>query len=206
MIKEPVLAIAASLVMLFASTDPLVGQGTPNAADANLLSEAFLIPETDLAVDVPMSWSELPDELFGPSMFDGWLGRDTSDEEMLAAFGGSAPNTSGFGLMLIFKADMYTNPPLEELQIIEKGVKLSRLATWLVGSGMAIVRPSRAIEIEGGTGATMSFLSGQEGSHDLMTFTLIKHGENTIMIIDSAKKDSEEVVILDQMRASIRPQ
>ena len=30
--------------------------------------------------------------------------------------------------------------------------------------------------------------------------------EGTIKIIDSAKKESEEVVILDQMRASLRPQ
>lgn len=181
-------------------------QGTPNIADANLLSEAFLIPETNLTIDVPLAWDELPDELFGPSMFDGWLGSETADEDMLAVFGGSAPNTSGFGLMLIYKADIYTNPPLEELQIIENGVKLSRVATWVFGAGMAVVRPTRPIEIDGGTGATMSFLSGQEGDHDMMTFTLIRRDEGTIMIIDSAKKDSEEVVILDQMRASLRPQ
>ena len=206
MIKKKLLACVSAFALSFAASHTVIAQGTPNAADANLLPEAVLIPETNLAVDVPMIWDELPEELFGPSMFDGWLGTDTSDEDMLAAFGGGAPNTSGFGMMLIYKADMYTNPPLQELQIIEKGVKLSRIATWLVGSGMAIVRPSRAIEIDGGTGATMSFLSGPEGDHDMMTLTLIKHGETTIMIIDSAKKDSEEVVILDQMRASIRPQ
>lgn len=196
----------AILALALAMPGGVAAQGTPNIADANHLSEAFLIPETDLVVDVPLAWDELPDELFGPSMFDGWLGTETADEDMLAAFGGSAPNTSGFGLMLIYKADVYTNPPLEELQNIENGVKLSRVATWIFGASMAVVRPTRPIEVDGGTGATMTFLSGQKGDHDMMTFTLIKRDEDTIMIIDSAKKDSEEVVILDQMRASLRSQ
>jgi len=192
--------------LAFVAPAPLIAQGTPNVADANLLSEAFLVPETSLVIDVPMAWGELPPEMFGSDLFDGWLGSDTDDEDMLASFGGSAPNQDGFGVMLISNADTYARSPLEEMQIIENGIKLSRIATWIVGSGMAVVRPSRTIDIGGGTGATMSFLSGPEDAHDIVTFTLIQREEDSIMIVDLAPKDSAEAVMLEQMRASLRPQ
>jgi hypothetical protein len=183
-----------------------MAQGTPNAADANLLTQAFLIPDTTLVIDVPMAWSEMPPEMFGPSMFEGWLGSDADQQDMIAAFGGSAPNQSGFGVMIISDAEPFTRPPIAEMQIIENGVKLSRIATWIVGSGMAVVRPSREIDVKDGTGATMSFLSGPQDAHDIVTFTIIEREDDSLFIVDIARKDSEEAVILDQMRASLRPQ
>ena len=204
--KSPIFAAVCAIALTFASPALLTAQGTPNVADANLLTEAFLIPETNLVIDVPMVWSELPPEMFGPSMFEGWFGSDADEYDMIASFGGSAPNQSGFGVMIISDAEPFTRPPLAEMQILEKGVKLSRIATWIIGSGMAVVRPSREIEIEDGTGATMSFLSGPEDAHDIVTLTIIKREEDSLMIVDIARKDSEEAVILDQMRASLRPQ
>ena len=50
-----------------------------------------------------------------------------------------------------------------------------------------------------------TFLSGPEDAHDIVTFTLIQRAEGKILIVDLAKKGSEEAVILDQMRATLRP-
>lgn len=204
--KTALCAMVSAIALILAAPAPLISQGTPNAADANLLSEAFPLPDTNLVIDVPMAWRELPTELFGPGLFDGWLSTDTEDEDILATFGGSAPNQGGFGVMLISRADEFTRPPLAEIRTIEQGIKLSRIATWIVGSGMAIMRPARPFEIEGGTAATLSFLSGPEDAHDLVTITLIHRAEDRLMIVDIAPKDSEEAIILDQMRATLRPQ
>lgn len=188
------------------SPAPLLAQGTPNAADANLLTQAFQVPQTDLVIDVPMAWGALPPDSFSSDIFGGLLGSDSDEDDLLASFGGSAPNQSGFGVMLITSADAFTRPLLAEMETIEKGVKWSRIATWITGSGMAVVKPSRPVEIEDGTGATMSFLSGPDDAQDIVTITLVRSKDDSIMIVDLARKGSEEAVILDQMRASLRPE
>lgn len=205
-VKTAAIAVISTFALTIPTFGPVMAQGTPNVAHANLLTQPFLLPETSLAIDIPMTWSELPADTFGPDLFESWLGSDTDDEDMIAAFGGSAPNQSGFGVMLISKAGAMSGSPLAEIQTIERGVKLSRLATWVFGSGMAIVRPSRAVLLEDGSGATVSFLSGPEDAHDLVTFTLVKRMEDNVLIVDIAPKGSDEAVILDQIRASLRPQ
>ncbi len=206
MIGQTLPKILTAIVLCCASPTASVAQGTPNVADANLLTEPFLIPTTDMVIDVPMAWDELPTGSLGPSIFESVLGMDEDSGRELASFGGQVSGADGFGAMIISNANPFFRTPMQEIRTIEQGIKLSRVATWITGSGMAIVRPSHEIDVIGGTGASVSFLSGQEGAHDIVTITIVQSETGDLFIVDLADKDSEEAVVLDQMRASLRPQ
>ncbi len=181
-------------------------EGSADTIEINLLTAPREIPETNLVIDVPMSWSDVPPEVIALYENNGWFGDEIESEDNLAAFENATSVEGGTSIMLISRAGPLNRGPLEEMMLIEDGVKLSRLMTWIVGAGMEIVRPSRTMDIDIATGATLSFLSGQADRHDVITLSLIVSDDDTLLIVDLASKGSDDVLVLDEMRASIRPQ
>ena len=138
------------------------------------------------------------DSLF--SMFDG--GGTASDE--LASFWNF--EQGGTGAMLISRGDGFEKSPLAEITTMARGIQMSRLLTWIVGSGMEIVQVPTMLPLGDIEAATFSFLSGQKGEEDVMTMTILRVDEETFLIVDIAPRSADEVGILRAMRRSIRLQ
>lgn len=197
-------ALGFSLALCMSWAGFSYAEHAPNTADLGLPIAAQQIPTTNLIIDVPQSWAALPPEMAAIYDTQNWLDDGAEAEETLAAYTSSSSTRDMNAVILISRAAPLAQDPVTEMQLSENGMKLSRVFTWVVGSGMAIVRPTRAIEISDVKGATMTFLSGPQDAQDAVTLILLENGQDTLFIVDLAAKGSAGVTILDQMRASIR--
>jgi len=193
------LVLAALAIAVFWS----VPAAAENAATpVSALTEPYNIPETDLVMTLPVTWGDIPEDVMAGVDANSIFGLEIADEDELAELQ-SGPDEP-FAVMLISKEGPLYGTPVQELKTVERGLKISRWVTWVIGSGMEVTRPVQAMEIDGATAATMSFLSGQEGSHTVMSMTYIVVEDETIFIVDAAPKDTDAVRVLNEMRASIR--
>ena len=194
--------VRAALILWILWVAAAAAQSVPD--DTRLIPTA--IPDTSLIIDVPVNWEPLPEELnMGGTMFSFFDGEGTAEEE-LAAFGNFT--TDGGAFMLISRGDGFMWSPLQEVQTIAQGIRLSRALTWIIGSGMQITVPPQDLRLGAGIeAATLSFLSGQKGDNDVLSMTVLRlDDEDTILIVDIAPRGSTSVQTLDAMRRSIRRQ
>ena len=200
--RNLVLAAVAAIITTLTWSAPATADDGAAPTPASSLTTALPIPETDLVMDVPETWGEIPADISDQVDADSLFNLDIAEEDTLVELQ-SGPDES-FAVMLISKEGPLYGTPVQELKTVERGLKISRWVTWVIGSGMEITRPTQAMDIEGTTAATMSFLSGQENNHTVMTMTYIVIGEETIFIVDAAPKGTDAVRVLDEMRNSIR--
>ena len=189
----------AAILLLW--TSAAFAQSVPD--DTRVIPTA--IPGTKLIIDVPVMWEPIPEEFaLGDSLFSMFEGEGSADEE-LASFWNF--EQGGSGVMLISRGDGFTRTPLAEITTMARGIQMSRLLTWIVGSGMEIVQVPTALPLgDGIDAATFSFLSGQKGEEDVMTMTILRIDEETFLIVDIAPRGTDEVGVLRAMRRSIRLQ
>ena len=190
-------ALVATLMLWTAAA---FAQSVPD--DTRVIPTA--IPDTDLIIDVPVMWEPIPEEFrIGDSLFSMFDEVGRADEE-LASFWNF--EQGGTGVMLISRGEGFIRSPLAEITTMARGIQMSRLLTWIVGSSMEIVQVPTMLPLGGIEAATFSFLSGQKGEEDVMTMTILRVGEETFLIVDIADRGSPEVETLRAMRRSIRLQ
>ena len=199
---QKVLSLIVALSLVATIPDAANAQ---NAGDANLLTRAQPLRGSALVIDVPLSWSSLPDEMFAGGGMFSFLTTDMPDNNVIAAFSSDIASPNGHAFMMISEMEPMGRTPIEEIRILEQGVKMSRLLTSIVGSGMGIVRPARNMEISGGSAATMSFHSGPAEDLDIVTYTIVQHSDDMLLIVEIAPKGAPVQATLDVMRRSVRP-
>lgn len=203
LLSRALATVILALAWAVAWSEQSHSQSIADAAEIMSRTETRAIPQTDLVIELPTSWRDTPPEILAMSPGSGLFGEIEAGDE-LAAYDNATAAGELTAIMLISRSDPLHGEPLEEIRTIESGVKLSRWLTWIVGAGMEIVSPSRAMDIGDASGATVSFLSGQEGSHDVVTMSYIVSGDDTLVIVDIAPRGSVHVRVLDEMRKSIR--
>ncbi len=185
-------------LVLFANS--VLAQSVPD--DTRVIPTA--IPQTNLIIDVPVAWEPIPDEYrLGDSLFSMFEG-DGSAEEELASFWNFSEG--GTGVMLISRGRGFVRTPLQEINTMALGIRMSRVLTWIVGSRMQIVQTPIPMPLAGIEAATFSFLSGQAGEEDVMSMTILRVDGETFLIVDIATKGTPEVAMLRAMRRSLRLQ
>ncbi|NNF24373.1 MAG: hypothetical protein HKN63_06155 [Rhodobacteraceae bacterium] len=206
LVSRALAPVVLALALTVSWSETSHSEGSADASEMTSDTQTRVLPETNLVIDIPMSWRDTPPEVLAQSQSAGLFGDESEAKDQLAAFDNYASAGELTAIMLISRPGPLDREPLEEIRTIETGVKLSRWLTWVVGAGMEIVSPSRAMDMDGATGATLSFLSGQSGDHDVVTMSFIVSGDDNLIIVDIAPRGSHDVLVLDEIRKSIRIQ